>query len=380
MGLKDLEDVLMQEIDRILVEKKQQGKEISESKFDSAIKNIYSKNSINQQAELIFKSLKESAPKMVEEERLVHQEFKSRLQLQWLNPMHNLASLIKIAEETGIDIIDDYLESTNQQNFESYSVSETFDVLIKIYAKAIVISKEVYTLLNSGFSDGAMSRWRSLHELNVYFQNLTKHYGDEDFTKKVIRLYKDYSAVEFYQELKNYHKKDKNFKIDQEDYNKIIKDYKLVLQIHGNEFMKPYSWARLLLEKKGKIYFSDLEKNVGVDHLAVYYKQANYHIHASPTGLYESLGDMKINGESQYGAVFGPSNYGLSIPGQLTAISLVQITSSILLLESNIDRLVRCVILQKFLDITLDEFDEVQTNMEDKELSRYTSNTNNGCE
>lgn len=38
---------------------------------------------------------------------------------------------------------------------------------------------------------------------------------------------------------------------------------------------------------KGRIYFDKLEKQTWMDHLATY-KQPNYQIHSSPTGLYNS--------------------------------------------------------------------------------------------
>lgn len=48
---------------------------------------------------------------MVEEERLVKQEFESRLQLRWLTAFYDLSSVIKISEETAGDVIDDYMEN-----------------------------------------------------------------------------------------------------------------------------------------------------------------------------------------------------------------------------------------------------------------------------
>lgn len=47
---------------------------------------------------------------MVEEERLAKQEFESLLKLRWLPAFYNLSSVIKIAEETSRDVMDDYME------------------------------------------------------------------------------------------------------------------------------------------------------------------------------------------------------------------------------------------------------------------------------
>lgn len=371
MGLSDFENILNEEIEKIIREKAEAGEEIDKDKLDSVIQKLYSIDSVNEQAEPFFQSLKTDTPRRVEEERLIIQEFESRLQHRWLEPFYYLSITIKLVEEVGTDIIDEYIEKNDSLQNGSYKVDESFDLLLKIFGKAVVTGKEIITLLKSGFPDGAMSRWRSLHEYNIYFQNLTKNRDDKNFTENLIKKYKEYSIVERYKEINKYHKKDKNFKIDDEYYDIIEKEYLEVLEINGKGFDKQNAWAQSLFPnklKKSPIYFSDLEKNVEIDHLAVYYQQANYQIHASPTGIFNSLGDLKEDGQSQYGVVFGPSNYGLSIPGQLTAISLMQLATSLLLLDSNLDRIIRITILQKFVDLVTEKFTEVQLEIEEQEF------------
>lgn len=368
MSLKDFENIIKEELQKVIQEKTEAGEEIDEEKLSLVIQKLYSMDSIDEQAEPIFQSLKDNTPRMVEEERLTINEFEARLQQRWLEPLHYLSSIIKIVEEVGVEIIEDYIDKNGLSQNESYEVEEDVEVLLKIFGKAVVTGKEIITLLKSGFADGAMSRWRSLHEFNVYFQNLVKNNNDKDFTKQLIKKYKDYSIVERYKEINKYHKRDKNFEIADEDYNKIKKSYMEICKINGKEFSKPYAWAKTLFPDKGRIFFSDLEKNVDIDHLALYYQQANYQVHASPTGVFNSLGDLKIDGQSLHGVVFGPSNYGLSIPGQLTSISLMQLATSILLLEPNIDRIIRVIVLQKFVELVKDSFNEVQLEIEHQEF------------
>ncbi|EGQ1522119.1 hypothetical protein I2P91_002663 [Staphylococcus aureus] len=163
-----------------------------------------------------------------------------------------------------------------------------------------------------------------------------------------------------------YQKIDEEFKINSDDYKMIKSDYCDVLKQHGDEFSKPYSWAKELFPKKSRIYFSDLEKMAGIDHLSIYYKQASYHIHASPTGIYNSLGSIKDEKIRQIGYIFGPSNYGLSIPGQLTLISMIQISISLLKIDGNIDRLIRMSIFNKFANNGINEFDNIQNDLKEE--------------
>lgn len=188
-------------------------------------------------SEPIYQTLIQKAPQMIEEDRLLTQEFESRLQKRWLTAFYNLSSVIKLSEETAMDIIDEYIETkaTNTNKQDEYQVSLVFDVLLKLYSKAITLSKEILLLLKSGYSDGAMSRWRSLHECNIYLNILFKLY-DQKFTENIVYKYLDYSKIEKYQELAKYQKIDEEFKIDSDDYKMIKSDYCDVLKQYGKEF------------------------------------------------------------------------------------------------------------------------------------------------
>lgn len=376
MNLNEYEEMTKELLTKYIDEQEESGKLIDEKKLDSLIKKFYSKEFIdNHAANPIYENLKIQAPKMIIENQLIQNEFESRLQLRWLNAFYDLMSIIKIAEETATDIIDDYMENHSVVvDSEKQAVSLTFDVLMRIFSKSLVVSKEIHTLLSSGFVDGAMARWRSLHESNVYFRVLTHNYENENFTRKLVEKYADYSIVENYQEVFKYKIKDDSFELEEKEFGKLKSDYHRILEKYGSSFTKPYSWAKELFPKKDRIYFSDLEKKAGIDHLSIYYKQANYQVHTSPTGLYNSLGNIQDDRVKQYAYVLGPSNYGLSTPGQLTAISLMQITTSLLLLNSNIDRVIRVIILQKLVDDAINEFDKIQAEIEEEELTIYEGN------
>lgn len=368
MSINDFEKETRKIINDNLKQIMNDEKRVNEEELKKLFKELYSSETIDKVSDPIYQTLIQTAPQMVEEDRLLTQEFESRLQQRWLNAFYNLSSVIKLSEETAMDIIDEYMETkaTKINKQGEYQVSVVFDVLLKLYSKAITLSKEILLLLKSGYSDGAMSRWRSLHECNIYFSILSLNYNDQKFTENIVCKYLDYSKIEKYQEIMKYQKIDKKFKINSDDYKMIKSDYCDVLKQYGDEFSKPYSWAKELFPSKGRIYFSDLEKMAGIDHLSIYYKQASYHIHASPTGIYNSLGSIKDEKTRQIGYIFGPSNYGLSIPGQLTLISLIQISISLLKIDVNIDRLIRMSIFNKFANNGISEFDNIQNEFKDE--------------
>lgn len=368
MSLYEYDEIFQDLIKKEIERKLENGEDVNEDKFQTVIKELYSTEKVHEYADPIYQALLKEGPTMVEEERLIAQEFESRLQLRWLPAFYDLSSVIKIAEETAGDIIDDYMSKQVKVEDDKYFVSLIFDVLMKLYSKSIILSKEIRALLKAGFADGAMSRWRSLHECNVYFTILTLNYTDKEFTGNIVHKFFDYSIVEKYQELKSYRVGDSEFDLNEIQSESIKKDYDEVLRKHGDNFKHPYSWAKSIFPNKRKIFFSDLEKKAKIDRLAIYYKQANYQIHASPTGLYNSLGNIQDERAKQYGYILGPSNYGLSIPGQLTLITLSQISTSLLLLDINMDKLIRASIFQKYINDATIKFDEIQREIEKESL------------
>jgi hypothetical protein len=53
-----------------------------------------------------------------------------------------------------------------------------FDVLVRLHAKACLISQEITCLLKNGFADGAHARWRALHETIITSMFLSKNGRD----------------------------------------------------------------------------------------------------------------------------------------------------------------------------------------------------------
>jgi hypothetical protein len=87
---------------------------------------------------------------------------------------------------------------------------------------------------------------------------------------------------------------------------------------------------------------------------------ASHNVHANPKGVFFKLG---LYQEGQDILLAGPSNIGLADPGQGTALSLAQITSTLLCLETNIDTLVICDILMTLVDEIGKEFVSVQKHL-----------------
>ena len=88
-------------------------------------------------------------------------QFLKRLYQVWGEPLSQLERLIVIATELGGCI------NSRLRAQEPCPDPFTVEVQTRLHARACQIAQEVLTLLSAGYADGAMGRWRSLHEVTV---------------------------------------------------------------------------------------------------------------------------------------------------------------------------------------------------------------------
>ena len=355
-------------IDEILNEYKRSSDEklesISEEKMNKIMEKL-DKEIIPDAATSIFNTLDLEKHRDYTELNLIHTEFESRLGHRWYQAFVSLHAIIRFSEEVVMDEIDIFLEQDN-----STETKEIMNVLFKICSRSVQISKEVFTLLRSGYPDGALARWRSLHENNVVLNLLIKNFEDTDLTYNLVRRYIDFSNIEISKEINVY--KIATPKIGLKpidaDLDEVYKNKKReLIRKYGRDFVFPNMWAKPLFNAEIKdIKFFQLEQMADVDNLNPYYNLANYQVHTSPKGLFSSNGF--IPGQNQKNFYnFGSSNYGLALPGKLTAASLANIVTSVLSVNSNADTIIRTQVIEKMFDSIQNEFDEIERQIEVEE-------------
>jgi hypothetical protein len=189
------------------------------------------------------------------------------------------------------------------------------DVLTTNHAKAILISKEILCLMENGFADGALARWRSLHEVAVVMSVLGL--GDEDMSRR----YKASWHVQALKAMRQYreHQGRANLEpVSDDDMEMLRRTSEEALQEFGEDLKFEYGWAASLTGIP-KATLVDLEQRVGLDHWRPRVKWASHYIHAgykwplSYLGLAETRERMLLAGQS---------NSGFIDPGHQTAISL----------------------------------------------------------
>jgi hypothetical protein len=199
-----------------------------------------------------------------------------------------------------------------------------------LHMRACQITDEIITLLENGFADGAMARWRTLHELDIVATLIVD--GDEELAGRYI----DHDVVEVKKQADDY---DRTLiplgypPIRPQIRSRIEKNYADTIQRYGKPFGTDYGWAAALLND-ARPTFQQLQNKANQSQMNSYYKLANLNVHGSARTMFFRMTDMGANVP-----ISGRTNSGLVDPGQNTAFTLVRITGALLGRARDLDRI-----------------------------------------
>ena len=287
---------------------------------------------IRSTAEVVLANLRSRAPEMLSEHAEIRSTFEEGIYQKWGKALELLEMFNVIATEAGDEFNKEFRPSVSHSN------DFIFDVLTRLHARSCHIANEVLTLLKSGYADGAHSRWRTMHEI-VVVGLFVKQFGQDTAER-----YPLYSLIESHRAAVQYQSYCTQLgyePLTEQELSELHSSFGQLVDRFGRSYAKNYGWAAHAL-KKSNPKFSDLEQAVDLEHWRPHYKFASYNVHANPKGVLAKLG---LYPESQELLLAGPSDTGFADPAHSTAISLLQITTFLLTLKPNIDRLSICHIL-----------------------------------
>lgn len=309
-------------------------------------------NIVSETASLITKALKRKVKSHERWDRRFFSGFKTNFNRTWKKPLRLMKMFITIVRDAGDEFNENFRSKSN------IAPDFVLEALTRLHARSCQIALEIFALLKSGYADGAHARWRSLHEIAVVSTFIKTHGND------VAERYLLHDTVESYKSAKLQQEYSERLNLDpisESEFTKINKSYSELLLRFGENYKYPYGWAASALDIN-KPSFVDIEKDVELDHLRPYYKLASHNVHANPKGVLFRLG-LYPNSDV---LLAGPSDMGLADPAHGTAISLSQITTTLLMSEPSIDNLVLITILINLQNDIGDEFLKVQKSLEDK--------------
>lgn len=283
--------------------------------------------------------------------------FEARLKYRWRDGLIPLNIMMEVTREFSQSILNRHQETIDTDVF-----SLTLDTLLGLHVRACQVTAEIVNLLEAGYADGAMARWRTLHEIAVV-ADLIHDAGDE-----LSRRYMDHNIIDEKKAADKYMEVAKiagYAPIPHEELEAIEAEYQAVLDKHGKDFRKEYGWASDVVGNPNP-RFVDLIKKSNRESLQSYYKIASFNVHANARSLFYRQTSMA----SHSGLISGSSNAGLDEPGIQTAYLLCQITSNLTTnIDTTLDDIIALQTLVRLRDKAYKGFSEAakQLDMEDQE-------------
>jgi hypothetical protein len=295
--------------------------------------------------------IKKDAKGNLKRQRKKLQGFERRLAKHWGKPLHLLELTIEIAQETGEGVAEEV--ASGEVSIEEH----TFKALRAIHARACQMSRAILVLLRSGFADDAHARWRSLHELAVVANFIAEH-GEE-----VAERYLLHEVVQQRKLARAYKEHEVRAKLEpltQAEMDVLDEQCEKLVTRFGKSFTEEYGWAACALKNK-QSSLAEIERATELDHFRPYYRMASDNVHANSHGAFYKLGMFSPEVDI---LLAGPSNLGLADPGHGTALSLTQITATLVSTASTLDSLTELTVLMRLEEETGTAFLEAHKDAE----------------
>jgi hypothetical protein len=193
-----------------------------------------------------------------------------------------------------------------------------FEAVVALHARSVRVANEILALLREGFPDGALSRWRTLHELGVIATFLTQN--DKEVSKRFIahRGIVSRKALQQYQE---YLPRSNMTPLEPGAIDLADRQAEALIKEFGQEFGGEMGWAYPAVQKRKGINLFDLEVATGLDHWRPRFKWASDDIHASSKPYHASLGTAEVAPEKPV-LLVGQSDSAFTDPAHMSVISL----------------------------------------------------------
>ena len=268
----------------------------------------------------MLKKYHQKAKRIIKNEQRVLKGFRKRLNDVWGEPFDLLDVFLQISLEAGSDF------NKEIRPIAAKDKDYVFEVLCRLHGRACRIGGENLLLMRNGYASGALARWRALHEIAVtgyFIRKCGNAVAERYLLHEIVESYKAMNNFNQYCEWLGY----EPYTDDELSKAKEARDK--VCERFGGDFKGPYGWAAGYANTNNReLNFADIEKAIELDHLRPYYKMASYDIHATTKGTAFNIGIA--DGWERDFVLAGPTNAGLADPGQLTAISIYQITCTFL--------------------------------------------------
>lgn len=252
-------------------------------------------------------------------------DFRGNIEARWGEGFDLVRMLIEISREQGMAFDRRARRSRSSRN------AHLNTALVHLHARALQIASEIMVLMESGYADGAMARWRTLHEVTCVAMVL-KDGGDA-----LAQRYLEHDAVECKKGLGQYQQCHEALGFPPfaaRDTRRIEKAYVAAIAKYGKDFGGDYGWVAAHVGV-ARPNFSQIEQAAGRAMMRTYYKMASHNVHAGVKGIMSRLSAF----DGGLVPIAGASNVGFAEPGQNLALSLLHFTMLLLPRRWTLDKI-----------------------------------------
>ncbi len=257
----------------------------------------------------------EAIAKMAEEILSHERDYRSRLYGHWKKGLDSLVTLRQVCLTVGQSFQREFLK------YDQLNRCPLLHTLMTNHARGVRITAEVTSLLLSGYPDGALARWRTLHEIAVNSLVIQKH------GKEAAEAFLAQAVIDHAQAGLAFNSSAVENDVEPLDPQLLKASQDLasaLLAKHGEGLKSSNGWARKF---EGVAKFGKLQEKLGLKKWGYNYSFASKEIHAGFHHPGTLLGEACQN---KAVLLVGPSMMGLTEAACNTAHDIVLITGSFL--------------------------------------------------
>jgi hypothetical protein len=329
----------------------EEGEELSSDKITSYAQELLDR-SREELGAILRERLALDTLRMLREWRAIDDEFKARLTFRWGAAIDVLEQMRTISHELGVECV----------NLWDRSPTAKAAALLRLHMRGCQIVAEILCLVKNGFPEGALGRWRTLHEVSVVASFLGER-GDQLAT----RYLRHADTYEIDVERRYWQHAVATTGVPlitgESELQALENEY-------GPGFLRPNGWAAEELKRK-RVRFVDIERAADLEGARYRYGIASRPVHAGAEALASHLGMLEGD---DWRFVAGPSNTGLGIPMELTADSFTFLTGVTTARavpgDPRVDHIVAVSAMLILRDELIDSVAEIQETLDREERER----------
>lgn len=311
-------------------------------------------DAVRQTTPAVVKRMLESMPAVLEANMEDLRGFDSRMRLHWGRAL----DLMFVVANSSLELAEDF-----RTNCEPSPTETLYSVLTGLFARACRVAMEVHHLLTGGFPLAAYARARTLHEIAVVAQVLSKFHGQPGSEDLADRFVLHSLILEYKDNLAYKTTFNDNSPETLDEIAAGAATQKSLCHRFGVEYKEPQGWA-FNLTHNPRAGIVDLEKLTDLTIYRPHYKAMSHEVHADSAS-------WRLNRVERNGAMHqlcGRTNIMLEDPAFLAMGSLKDVADTVMLSRyGSITKNRSLWVLEEFIAMANDALEEGSKSVADAE-------------